>query len=172
MQKDTVKNFENAEGGDAADIIYGSSAANVLTGNADADKLFGFGGNDRLNGGEGADEFTGGAGKDTLSGGGADGAVDTYIYTSKSDSGITAATRDTILDFEDDSDLINLDEVDDFDFIGVNEVFTSAGDLRVVSVASGWLIEGETTGDQKADFSIAVFDPTHTIAWDAGDFIL
>jgi len=44
--------------------------------------------------------------------------------------------------------------------------------LRVISTASGWMIEGETTGDGKADFSIAVLDPTHTIGWSSDDFLL
>ncbi len=34
------------------------------------------------------------------------------------------------------------------------------------------MIEGETTGDGKADFSIAVLDPTHLIAWTEADFML
>jgi hypothetical protein len=44
--------------------------------------------------------------------------------------------------------------------------------VRVLTTGVGWMIEGDIGGDGKADFSIAVFDPTHTIAWRATDFVL
>src|SRR5262245_31728751 len=59
-----VTGFENAKGGAAADIIYGTAAANVLDGGDLADALFGFGGKDSLIGGPGNDDLVGGAGKD------------------------------------------------------------------------------------------------------------
>jgi hypothetical protein len=50
--------------------------------------------------------------------------------------------------------------------------FTGKDEVRVVATASGWMIEGETTGDGKADFSILVLDPTHAITWGSNDFVL
>ncbi len=65
---DTINNFEDANGGQGQDVIYGSAAANTLFGNGDDDNLFGFGGNDRLFGGTDEDGLPGGAGDDRLFG--------------------------------------------------------------------------------------------------------
>jgi Ca2+-binding RTX toxin-like protein len=91
------------------------------------------------------------------------------------------AGRDTIWGFEDGYDLIDINGIDGnvatgsdnpFTFIGVNKAFSAAtpGELRVVSTASGWMIEGSNDADTAAEFAIAVVDPLHEIAWDAFDF--
>ena len=85
-------------------------------GGTDEDSLSGGAGNDRLFGEDGADTLIGGAGKDELTGGsfngGGDGFVDTFRFTAVTDSGLTNATRDTIFDFEDGTDLIDLSTID------------------------------------------------------------
>jgi hypothetical protein len=112
--------------------------------------------------------------------GGSDGVLDYFAYIALSDSGTTLATRDVILDFEDNIDQIHIFHVDanttqaglqHFDFLGTDELFGNvAGQLRARTVASGWIIEGDVNGDKKADFSISVLDSGHTINWDSGDF--
>ncbi|MFO1034961.1 MAG: calcium-binding protein [Hyphomicrobiales bacterium] len=177
---DKIKGFENVTGGDFADVIFGSSGANVIKGNGSFDELYGFGGNDTLDGGDGADTLTGGLGADILTGGF---YFDIFSYDSIKDSGLTKATRDTITDFEDTVDTIDLGDIDanttlanDQGFSNVlllgNGTFTATGQLRIYQTATGWMIEGEVTGDGKADFSIAVNDLDHSISWDSVDFSL
>ena len=78
-------------GGDGNDSIAGEDGDDTLKGGAGKDQLYGE---------AGADTFKGGAGADTLTAGAQVGEIDTFIYTALTDSGVTAATRDVIYDFE------------------------------------------------------------------------
>ena len=157
--------------------MQGGTGEDSLSGGAGNDRLFGDGDNDTLIGGAGKDELTGGG----FNGSG-DLSVDTFVFTAVTDSGVTNATRDTILDFEDGVDKIDLSAIDanttilgDDAFsasIGTNVNFGGAGELRAVAVASGWIIEGNVNGDTNADFSILVADADHSIVWDGTDFLL
>jgi Ca2+-binding RTX toxin-like protein len=179
--KDTIFNFENAVGGDVNDVICGSAAKNTLQGGGSIDVLFGFGGNDTLEGGTASDDLVGGAGKDELTGGE---DHDFFHYYALSDSGITAATRDLIADFEPGIDQIDLSLIDAnktnaggtndaFTFIGTNTPFTgTAGQLHALWSAIGQIIEGDVNGDAKADFSIEIADPTRAITLTSADFNL
>jgi Ca2+-binding RTX toxin-like protein len=189
---DTVKGFENVTGSYGDDIIYGNAAANILKGGQDgSDALFGYAGNDTLDGGIGIDALVGGLGADKLTGGA---GADHFTYLNASESGPLKAARDTILDFGDGIDLINVSVIDSntkngsqfnetFRFIGENTPFVAndpagpntllgQGSLRVIETASGWTIEGEVNNDGKADFAIDVLDPTHLITFTAVDFNL
>jgi Ca2+-binding RTX toxin-like protein len=178
--KDTIFGFENVFGGAGNDLIYGTAAGNAFDGDFGNDFLFGFGGNDTLDGNFGNDDLVGGAGKDILIG---DAGADRFHYTALSDSGITAATRDLIADFE-DFDLIDLHLIDanktnaagtndPFNFIGNNVPFTgAAGDLRAYWTAIGQIVEGDVNGDKKADFSIELQDPLHMILLTGDDFFI
>jgi serralysin len=183
LQKDTLTGFENVNGGSAADRINANSAANVINGGGGSDIIVGYGGNDSLNGGTGDDLIAGGYGKDTLTGG--DGG-DRFFFELAKESGVTGTTRDVITDFADDGiggDLIDLSFIDAnlvlsgdqaFTFIGTNTVFTgAAGQLRAYWITTGQIIEGDINGDRKADFSIEISDPSHSIqlsALDGDDF--
>lgn len=57
-------------------------------------------------------------------------------------------------------------------FIGLNEKFTGAGDVRVVTIGTGWVIQLDTGTDGKADLSIEILDRTHSINWGSEDFAL
>ncbi|HSW16939.1 MAG TPA: hypothetical protein VLJ86_06915 [Ramlibacter sp.] len=63
--------------------------------------------------------------------------------------------------------------IDNFTFVGVDTDFTASAQVRAVTVAGGWLVQGTFDNNQSADFAIFVVDPTHTaITFDATDFIL
>ncbi|MFN7768903.1 MAG: S8 family serine peptidase [Planctomycetaceae bacterium] len=79
LQNDSV--FENATGGDGADILLGNALVNVLTGGAGNDSLLGAGNNDSLIGGLGDDTLSGGAGNDN------------YVYSAN-----TALGSDTLIE--------------------------------------------------------------------------
>ncbi|MFO1032809.1 MAG: calcium-binding protein [Hyphomicrobiales bacterium] len=145
---DTVFNFEIVKGTSSGDTIKGSSAAETIEGNNGADIITGRGGKDILSGGSGAD---------------------TFVYEFATDSGKTRATRDVITDFTQgvvqdkiqldfDANTTNGTGVDDFSAtIVANGVFThTAGELRYTWQGSQTIIEGDTNGDGKADFSIAL----------------
>src|SRR4029079_10065171 len=105
---DTILGFENASGGFGNDVLIGSNGANKLEGGAGGDVLFGLGG---------ADVLTGDSDDYTNSGG------DSFVFIALKDSGPTAATRDTSADFEDGSDLLDLQSLNEslgnhFHFIG------------------------------------------------------
>jgi Ca2+-binding RTX toxin-like protein len=179
--KDAIFGFENARGGAGNDVIHGSAAGNTLLGGGGHDLLVGFGGNDTLDGGVGFDVLVGGRGKDQLTGGS---DADLFGYAALSDSGITAANRDVIADFQQGIDLISLGLIDAdntnaagtndaFNFIGTNTPFTgTAGQLHAFWSAISQIIEGDVNGDAKADFSIEIADPTHAITLTSASFIL
>jgi Ca2+-binding RTX toxin-like protein len=129
-------------------LIADSDAGLSLRGNAADNTIIGGGGNDHLFGGLGRDILTGDAGDDT------------FVYQSTADSGTTAATRDTINDFN-SGDVIDLSAIDaiaggahdDFNFIG-NGDFTAAGQVRWESVGGNTLVQVNTGGSLGADMSI------------------
>ncbi|WP_299132609.1 hypothetical protein [uncultured Amaricoccus sp.] len=176
---DRITGFENATGGAAGDRLHGSGVANVLKGNGGTDMLFGYGGDDTLSGGASFDNLVGGAGRDVLTGGS---EADSFDFAARTDSGVTAATRDVITDFEDFVDVINLAPMDAdstragndaFRFIGMHTAFTGhAGELRAVFSGAGEVVEADTNGDGIADFSVALRDSAHSIVLSAADFIL
>lgn len=165
---DNVKGFEKAIGSDGGDdIIFGSALANDLKGGGGADDLWGLAGNDTLSGGLGEDELFGGAGADVLDGGGSDGARDVFHFLSRSDSGLTVSTRDRISGFELGVDKIHLDFDADAvtagtqafasaNFIALASFSGSKGDVRYVYAGPDTLVQVDTNGDRKADFSLTL----------------
>jgi hypothetical protein len=62
---------------------------------------------------------------------------------------------------------------DGFNWMGTNKNFAGApGELRAYWTPTGQIIEGDVNGDKKADFSIELVDPNHTITLMATDFDL
>jgi Ca2+-binding RTX toxin-like protein len=184
--RDKVTGFENVGGSEAGDIIFGNSAANEIVGGSGNDVLFGLAGNDKLLAGPDADILIGGKGADQLFGQSATfgGASATFTFKSLKDSTPAKEGRDTIHDFKDGTDKIDLSAIDadstnsaatneGFQFLGVDTPFNDTpGGLRVVTKDYGWLIQADVNGDKKADFAIDVLDANHTISWSAGDFDL
>jgi len=92
------------DGGDGNDQLVGGGGDDELTGGGGNDRLGGGGGNDALLGGDGDDNLRGGAGADVMTGGAGN---DTFVI-GNTDSGITLATADVIIDFTTASDTLKL----------------------------------------------------------------
>ena len=158
----------------AADLTgTGSALANTLAGNAGDNRLFGGAGNDILYGGDGADTLRGGLGADWLKG---DDGADTFIFTSLGQTGTTLAGEDTIADFTQGDDHINLSAIDaitgnatadPFSFIGAAAFSHVAGQLHAVQSGALTLVEMDVNGDGLAD---AVIRLNALLSLTAGDF--
>ena len=158
---DTLIDIENLLGSQYNDTLTGSTFANILNGGA---------GNDILNGGAGNDTLIGGAGKDALTGGT---GADLFSFTATTDSA-TGVNHDVIADFVRGTDKIDLSLIDANVFVAGNQAFTLISSTAAFSAAgqvkfAGGVLYGEVTGDQTADFEIAL---TGITALAAADFIL
>ena len=117
------KGADRLQGQNGNDVLYGAQGRDRLYGANDDDKLFGGGGQDLLLGGNGRDSLTGGWGDDILEGGSSrdtliggqgddilhgQGGRDRLVGGTQADTFIFALgdNHDTIVDFEDDIDLI------------------------------------------------------------------
>jgi VCBS repeat-containing protein len=157
---DKFVSIENLTGSAFDDALYGDRYVNVLSGGDGNDYLEGAGGDDTLLGGKGNDIINGGKGVDQMSGGQ---GADTFMFI-KGDTGKTADTADTILDFLSGVDKIDLtgidahaktkDIVEDFTFIGNAAFHKVAGELHYEVDGSGLHLSGDWNGDGKADFMI------------------
>lgn len=133
--------------------IFGNKAANILQGN---------GGTDTLDGGGGKDELHGGA------------DADIFVFDDR-DTGKTNARADTIVDFIQGADTIDLDPWDadskkkndqDFEFIGTQKFHKDAGELRFMQDGGDTFIQGDTNGDGKADFVIRLNGAVNLVSTD------
>ncbi|MDA0967555.1 MAG: M10 family metallopeptidase C-terminal domain-containing protein [Proteobacteria bacterium] len=145
------------------DYLYGGKGNDVLKGQQGHDTLFGQAGNDQLFGGEGNDILKGGSGNDKLLGqagvdilyGGSD--ADTFIFKAIKDSSISKGV-DTIMDFEDGIDLI------DISALVVNNDITGFGDLTITNDGTKTTVSANGT-----DF---LFELEGVHALDQTDFII
>lgn len=100
---------DTLSGGTKNDRLTGGSGNDTLTGDGGSDRLFGNSGDDDLSGGGGRDVLRGGGGRDNLSGmAGADNltggfGADVFVF-----DGTVQEGRDTITDFRDGRDLIQV----------------------------------------------------------------
>jgi Ca2+-binding RTX toxin-like protein len=154
-------------GGAGDDILVGGQQNDTIVGNAGDDSLYGMGGNDWLIGGGGGDLLRGGFGSDL------------FVYRSATDS--TPNAYDTIADFEQTKDLINLEGIDAnavldgnqaFTFIGSGAFGHHAGELRAYQLeGQTWAVEGDLDADGVADFYVQVHLVSETRLV-ASDFML
>jgi serralysin len=143
--------------------------------------------NETIYGLEGSDTIIAGRGKDVMFGGfgpdDGDGVSDSFVFTSAADSGITTATRDVIGDFEvgldkirlafdSDSTTAGVQAFEASDFLGVNTEFTGEkGEIRAIQVGMFLVVQADTNGDKKADFSVALGgDPVALQGLSSSDF--
>lgn len=158
---------DRMEGFGGNDYLYGGSGKDVLIGGDGNDWLEGGLGNDTLDGGNGNDIITGGAGRDVMTGGAAN---DIFVFN-PGDVGATPARADTITDFGDGTDLIDLSAIDAdvtrsgdqaFRFIGTSAFTGRAGELRYQTVDHVTWLAADVDGDKQADGYIAL-DGTHAV---------
>jgi len=156
LNNDVMRDVENFTGGSGNDSISGDNLNNILTGGL---------GNDLLRGNLGMDTLTGGLGNDI------------FDLNVVADSGITAATRDQITDFEGagvlGGDLIDLEGfTGTFSFIGT-AAFSANGtnELRYQLDGSGnTIVQIDTDSDTGVESSILLLGVTTALA--ATDFVL
>ncbi len=121
-KNDTVKGGagdDDLAGGANKDSLFGGAGNDTLSGDDGDDYLKGGDGDDELNGGNQADDLRGGRGDDLLSGGSGDDRLfggsgnDTLTGDSGKDSFVFASggKHDTITDFQDNIDTIELEQV-------------------------------------------------------------
>lgn len=173
----TGNGLDNLITGNAGDNrLYGGMGADTLLGGAGDDLLHGGFGADRLSGEEGDDTLRGAFGRDTLTGGQGN---DVFVFSSLGHSGATLASADTITDFTQGEDRIDLSAIDAlrgnaaaddlFSFIGASGFTGVAGQLHAVQSGGVTLIEMDVNGDGQAD---AVIRLNGLYALTAGDFLL
>jgi serralysin len=136
-----------------------------------------------LNGGAGNDILVGGLGKDLLVGGA---GCDLFVFNSTTESGVIAATRDVIADFQRGFDKIDLSHIDANSHLAGNQAFTFKGQSNVITPglegklkfyfidAAGTsndktIVHGDVNGDGCPEFQIEL-SGLHILT--ASDFIL
>ncbi len=137
--------------GSGDDTGYGDAKDDKLFGQAGNDRLYGRGGNDFLNGGAGNDWLDGGKGADRLTGGA---GADRFVFGA-GDTGLGKA-RDTVLDFRQGLDLIDLTRTDLTTFIGNQKFDGHAGQFRYIESGNFTILQGDTNGDRHSDFEIVM----------------
>lgn len=157
---DRKSNFLNGRGG--SDEIDGGRNGDQLVGGTGADNLSGQGGGDDLIGGRGRDKLVGGSGSDELRGGGqsdvlnggrgndlliGNGGSDTFKFSS------TTGDRDTIADFKDDVDILQVDVAAGTTVADVMALASNSGGDVIINFGGGNVltVENITKADLQDD---------------------
>jgi Ca2+-binding RTX toxin-like protein len=154
--------------------IIGTAFADSLTGNASANLLNGAGGKDTLSGAGGKDTLTGGLGADRLTGGA---GADRFDFNDVAESGTAALARDTITDFGQGSDKIDLFTIDANTGLGGNQAFTfigsaafsAPGQVRAIQSNGNTLVQLSNDGDTSPEMAITL---TGLFTLSNADFVL
>jgi Ca2+-binding RTX toxin-like protein len=161
---DSYVSIENLEGSFFGDQMIGNDAANILDGVDGNDALEGLAGNDILRGNRGADALDGGEG------------MDSFDFNNVADS--TPEAQDTILQFVQGDDKIDLSSMDaeeavegkqDFTFAGNADTFIAPGQVRYFQSGGDTFIVATVAGDLEVDFSVKV---SGLVDFAATDFVL
>jgi Ca2+-binding RTX toxin-like protein len=115
------------DGGAQNDALYGGYNSDTLLGGNGNDLLFGGGQADVLDGGNDSDVLDGGTGDDTLTGGA---QADTFVYK-------LGYARDTITDFQNNIDAIDLSDFGFADSAAAMAQATQSGDNLVFNFGDG-----------------------------------
>jgi large repetitive protein len=170
-------NANTLNGTGVAEILGGDADNDTLNGNGGSDFLFGGAGTDTLNGGLGSDRLYGGAGSDSLVGGpgsdtmtgGTGSGSDTFVFSSVADS--APGAPDTIVDFVDSSDRIDMSAIDANTSTAATDSFilvpntTPATNPGVQANSITWyrdtangetIVQADVNGDTTADLVIVL----------------
>jgi Ca2+-binding RTX toxin-like protein len=152
------------------DEFHAGSGKDRMAGRGVYDSLHGDAGKVKMSGGAGRDLIVGGEGRDVMSGG-LD--RDTFRFDFLADSTV-GLQRDVVRDFRKGADKIDLGLIDAHQYIDGDQAFIyigqdpftkpdpnafsfgSAGQLRSFFNGTNTIVEGDVTGDAKADFQIAL----------------
>lgn len=154
---------DSISGGGGDDTLFGGGGGDYMSGGYGDDTLVGDGGGDRLDGGGGADTMTGGAG------------ADTFEFREAFGGGLDET--DTITDFAQGTDVIDLSLIDadtgsagDQAFTLGGNAFTGvAGELIKFKQGGNTHVQGDVDGDGLADLSFTLLGKfTLTVS----DFVL
>ncbi len=132
---------DTLEGKKGEDVLRGGNGEDTLKGGNNADTLFGGNGADTLEGGNAADTLKGESGADTLDGGnGADiltggNGADTFVIKADGDT-------DTITDFADGTDLIDIDVA--FSALTITDVV--AGEVHITHSGETLIVQDDGLG--------------------------
>ena len=167
------------DGNDTLNVISGNNFINGFGGN---DILNGGRGNDVLNGGKGNDVINAGTGNETLIGGlgkdeltGNSSGKDTFKFYTTTES-VPGKNHDSISNFTQSQDLIDLSSIDAntkiagdqaFTFVGGHPFAGKAGELHYIN----GVLSADTNGDAKADFEVAI-TLVGTTTLTTADFVL
>ena len=172
---DDIKTGDGSDilsGGAGNDRLNGSGGNDVIDGGTGNDRVFGGNGSDTISGGQGNDVLTGGSGEDKMTGGA---GADRFDFNALTESSISAATRDTITDFNQGVDLIDLASIDAIDGAGSDAFIYggafAAGHIEAVQVGANTLIRMNTDGDVQAESTILLINFTASTLTQA-DFVL
>ena len=167
---------DTINGGLGDDLIQGGAATDNLSGNDGDDTVQGGIGTDTLRGDDGDDVLIGGAGKDYMVGGA---QSDRFVFQVLNHSAIAQADADTIADFTQGEDLIDLSAIDAncpnalandaFSFIGTMAFSNVAGQLRYLQSGGNTFLQLDVNGDSLADATIRL---NGLITLNAGDLVL
>jgi Ca2+-binding RTX toxin-like protein len=149
---DTLTGIKNLTGSDFNDTLIGDNNSNIISGSLGNDTLSGNGGNDVMFGGAGSDLLYGGSGVDYFSGGA---GIDYFAFKALTDSNTTYGI-DTIVDFQDGTDKIDLSTLD-------ASGISSFADLIITNNGTQ-----TTVADNSSDFSIKL---TGVFPLDNADFV-
>lgn len=171
-----VANLTEFHEGKAASAVILMQGDDTIVGGLNENYLEGYAGADTIDGSNDDDILVGGLGKDTLIGGD---DADRFVFRTVQESTVNINGRDIIQDFSrkegDEVDLRGIDANErkskdqDFTFIGDDGFHKKAGELRYEKFIDGLVVQGDTDGNGKADFSIE-FEGLLNLK--AGDFLL
>ena len=121
---------DQISGGSGRDTLAGAAGNDTLSGDLDNDTLFGGSGNDRVFGGGGNDRLTGGAGVDRMAG---NGGADVFVFA-------TGSGTDTVTDFTDGADRIDLSAYGFATAVAAKAFFTNVGPDVVFTFGADQLV--------------------------------
>lgn len=141
--------FDSLVGAGGDDSLYGDQTSDTLRGGAGDDILFGGAHNDNLFGGDGDDTLQGDSEIDVMTGGA---GIDTFRFTLATSSG-TGSSRDRIVDFQADDDIIDVvGFLAGGTFIGETAFGSVAKQIRYT--AANGIVAADVDGNGVADFEI------------------